>query len=156
MLPRPGAPLPIGDTDLLVAANVLEHCQDGVAVFGTWLAAVKPGGLVYVEAPTEEAMLISGDPDVEGHAYTSFWDDQTHVRPWPPAALYRLGLSYDARPEACLYAMCVGNHSGVALFRRIDAGPPRYRYVSLLNVSRGVHVALRHVNSLPRGWYGGA
>jgi hypothetical protein len=147
-LPQLGAPLPVADVDMVVAANVLEHCQDGVGTFRTWLEAVRLDGLIYVEAPSETTVLLASDPDVEGQAYNSFWDDPTHVRPWPPAALYRLGLSFGARPECCRYAMRAGNHSGVALFRRIEPGPPRYRYVSLMNVPRGVDAALRHVNSL--------
>jgi SAM-dependent methyltransferase len=145
LLPAAGAPLPEGEADLVVAANVLEHCRDAVGVFGTLIAAARPGGLVYVEAPSEFTLFMRSDPDVEGHAYSSFWDDPTHVRPWPPAALYRLALSYGARPEACHYAFRAGLHSGVALIRRIDPAPPRYRYVSLFNCPRGVDAALAHV-----------
>jgi SAM-dependent methyltransferase len=140
-----GASLPEGDADLVVAANVLEHCIDAVSVFGTLIAATKPGGLVYVEAPSEFTQFERSDPDVEGQGYSNFWDDPTHVRPWPPAALYRLGLSYGARPEACHYAVRAGLHSGIALIRRIDSGPPRYRYVTLVNCARGVDAALAHV-----------
>jgi hypothetical protein len=147
MLPRPGESLPISGADLLV------HCNDGVAVYGTWVEAVKPGGLIYVEAPSEDTLLMASDPDVEGQAYKSFWDDPTHVRPWPPAALYRLALSWGARPEMCFYAMCAGNHSGVSLTRRIDPEPPQYRYVSLRDVPHGVDAALRHVRGLPAGRY---
>jgi SAM-dependent methyltransferase len=153
LLDGPGAPLPLQDAALLVAANVLEHCLDGVAVFGTWLAAVKPGGLIYIEAPSEDTLLLSSDPTVESQGYRSFWDDPTHVRPWPPAALYRLALSYGARPETCLYAMCAGNHSGVALIRRVDHDTPRYRYVSLKDVPYGVDSALKHVNAMPAKRY---
>jgi hypothetical protein len=140
-----GASLPEGDADLVIAANVLEHCIDAVSVFGTLIAATKPGGLVYVEAPSEFTQFERSDPDVEGQGYSNFWDDPTHVRPWPPAALYRLGLSYGARPEACHYAVRAGLHSGIALIRRIDSGPPRYRYVTLVNCARGVDAALAHV-----------
>jgi len=145
MLPAVGAPLPERDADLVVAANVLEHCIDAVNVFGTLIAAAKPGGLVYLEAPSEFTLFERSDPDVEAQGYSSFWDDPTHVRPWPPAALYRLGLSYGARPEACHYAFRAGLHSGIALIRRIDPNPPRYRYVSLSNCPRGVDAALAHV-----------
>ena len=145
LLAATGAPLPEGDADLVVAANVLEHCTDAIGVFGTLIAAAKPGGLVYLEAPSEFTLFERSDPDVEGQGYSSFWDDPTHVRPWPPAALYRLGLSYGARPEACHYAFRAGLHSGIALIRRIDPGPPRYRYVSLTDCPRGVDAALAHV-----------
>ena len=144
-----GAPLPEGNADLVVAANVLEHCIDAVAVFGTLIAAAKPGGLVYLEAPSEFTLFEKSDPDVEAQTYSSFWDDPTHVRPWPPAALYRLALSYGARPEACHYAYRAGLHSGIAIIRRVDPGPPRYRYVSLVNCPRGVDAALAHVERAP-------
>ena len=146
LLAAMGAPLPEGNADLVVAANVIEHCTDAVGVFGTLIAAAKPGGLVYVEAPSEFTLYEKSDPDVEGQGYSSFWDDPTHVRPWPPAALYRLGLSWGARPEACHYAFRAGLHSGIALIRRVDPGPPRYRYVSLFNCPRGVDAALAHVS----------
>jgi SAM-dependent methyltransferase len=146
LLPAMGAPLPEGDADLVVAANVIEHCTDAVGVFGTLVAAARPGGLVYIEAPSEFTTFEKSDPDVESQAYSSFWDDPTHVRPWPPAALYRLGLSYGARPEACHYAFRAGLHCGIALIRRVDAGPPRYRYVSLVNCPRGLDAALAHVS----------
>lgn len=146
LLPSAGASLPEGDADLVVAANVLEHCIDAIGVFGTLIAAAKPGGLVYLEAPSEFTLLMRSDPDVEAQGYSSFWDDPTHVRPWPPAALYRLGLSWGARPEACHYAYRAGLHSGIALIRRIDPGPPRYRYVSLFSCPRGVDAALVHVS----------
>jgi SAM-dependent methyltransferase len=145
LLPAIGASLPEGDADLVIAANVLEHCIDAVSVFGTLIAATKPGGLVYVEAPSEFTQFERSDPDVEGQGYSNFWDDPTHVRPWPPAALYRLGLSYGARPVACHYAFRAGLHSGIALIRRIDPDPPRYRYVTLFNCARGVDAALAHV-----------
>jgi SAM-dependent methyltransferase len=149
LLPAPGAPLPLGDADLLVASHVLEHCLDAVSVFGTLIAAVKPGGLVYLEAPSEETALLASDPDVEGHAFTSFWDDPTHVRPWTPAAFYRLGLSFGARPESCRHAIRGGIHCSLAVIRRIDPEPPRYRYVSLANVTRGIEAALAHVGRRP-------
>jgi SAM-dependent methyltransferase len=149
LLPAPGASLPLADADLLVASHVLEHCLDAVGVFGTLIAAVKPGGLIYLEAPSEETAMLSSDPDVEGHAFTSFWDDPTHVRPWTPAAFYRLGLSFGARPESCQHATRGGIHCSLAVIRRIDPEPPRYRYVSLANVSRGIEAALAHVGRSP-------
>lgn len=147
------ASLPLRGADLLVAANVLEHCPDGVAVFGTWVEAVRPGGLIYIEAPSEDTLLISSDPDVEGQCYNSFWDDPTHIRPWPPAALYRLALSWGAKPEHCFYAVCDGNHSGVALIRRVSNSRPTYRYVTLKDVPRGADAALAHVERVAKGQF---
>jgi hypothetical protein len=144
-LSHSGAALPPESADLVIASHVLEHCVDAVGVFGSLIAAVRTGGFVYVEAPSELTALQPSDPDVEGHAFTSFWDDPTHVRPWSPAALYRLGLSFGARPEHCGHAMRGGIHCSLALIRRVDPGAPRYRYVSLAGVPRGVEAALAHV-----------
>jgi hypothetical protein len=144
-LSHSGAALPRETADLVIASHVLEHCADAVGVFGSLIAAVRTGGAVYVEAPSELTALQPSDPDVEGHAFTSFWDDPTHVRPWSPAALYRLGLSFGARPERCGHAMRGGIHCSLALIRRIDPEAPRYRYVSLAGVPRGVEAALAHV-----------
>lgn len=141
-----GGPLPPLQADLIVATHVIEHCTDAVAVFGTMIAAVKPGACVYVETPSERTALVRSDPDVEGHAFTNFWDDPTHVRPWPLAALYRLALSWGARPEDLCHADRDGIHCSTALIRRLDPDVPRYRYVSLADVPRGVAAALAHVN----------
>ncbi len=141
-----GASLPALDADLIIATHVIEHCADAVAVFGTLIGAVKPGAAVYIETPSEQTTLVPSDPDAEGHAFTNFWDDPTHIRPWPLAALYRLGLSWGARPEDLCHADRGGIHCSTALIRRVDSGMPRYRYVSLAAVPRGVQAALDHVN----------
>ena len=145
-----GGPLPPLQADLIVATHVIEHCSDAVSVFGTMIAAVKPGACVYIETPSEHTALLRSDPDVEGHAFTNFWDDPTHVRPWPLAALYRLALSWGARPEDLCHADRGGIHCSTALIRRIDPDVPRYRYVSLADVPRGVAAALDHVNRQAR------
>ncbi|HEX3982084.1 MAG TPA: methyltransferase domain-containing protein [Acidisoma sp.] len=141
-----GDALPGLEADFAIATHVIEHCVDGVAVFGTLIAAVKPGATVYVETPSEQTALVPSDPDVEGHAFTSFWDDPTHVRPWPLAALYRLALSWGAQPEDLCHAMRGDIHCSTAIIRRIEETAPRYRYVSLADVPRGVAAALAHVN----------
>ena len=74
-LSHSGAALPRETADLVIASHVLEHCADAVGVFGSLIAAVRTGGAVYVEAPSELTALQPSDPDVEGHAFTSFWDD---------------------------------------------------------------------------------
>lgn len=141
-----GEPLPPLQADLVVATHVIEHCTDAVSVFGTMIAAVKPEACVYIETPSEHTALLQSNADVEGHHFTNFWDDPTHVRPWPLAALYRLALSWGARPEDLCHADRGGIHCSTALIRRIDPAAPRYRYVSLADVPRGVEAALEHVN----------
>ena len=148
-LAAPGAGLPALEADLLVASHVLEHCTDPVAIFATWLHAVRPGGRIYVEAPSDRAALPCSSDDAEDHAFGNFWDDPTHVRPWPAAALYRLALSWGAVPERCLHAVRGGIHCGVALIRRVDAAPPRYRYISLRDVPPGLAHALAHAGIDP-------
>lgn len=89
--------------DLVIASHVLEHSTDPIALFRELARVTKPGGRLYVEAPSDRAALIKSDADVESHSLFSFWDDPTHIRPWPPAALYRLALLYGLVPLQCQY-----------------------------------------------------
>jgi len=89
--------------DLVVASHVLEHVTQPVALFAELLRICKPGGRIYIEAPSDRSLLVRGSGDPENHAFLSFWDDPTHVRPWTPAAFYRLAVSFGCRPLACRY-----------------------------------------------------
>lgn len=89
--------------DFIILSHVLEHIQDPIPFFGEIIRCLKPGGVVYVEAPSDKAALIKSHFNPFSNQFTSFWDDPTHVRPWPPAALYRLALSYGLDPYDCGY-----------------------------------------------------
>ena len=89
--------------DLVIASHVLEHSTDPLALFCELARVTKPGGKLYIEAPSDRALLVNSDADVESHSFFSFWDDPTHRRPWPPAALYRLAILYGLIPRQCRY-----------------------------------------------------
>jgi len=97
-------PLPWGDDsfDLIVMSHLIEHLADPLAAVGQAVRVLKPGGRLYVEAPSDRATLplaLSGF----AHGFLGHWDDPTHHRPWPPRALYRLAVGYQLIPEVCDY-----------------------------------------------------
>jgi SAM-dependent methyltransferase len=87
--------------DLVVASHVIEHLPRGGEFVGECLRICRPGGVVYVEAPSERSLLLPGMPFAHDGFYSlSFFDDPTHVgRPWSPQALYRLARYYGCEPE---------------------------------------------------------
>jgi SAM-dependent methyltransferase len=95
-----GIPFPDDSHDLVVASHVLEHLRRPVETFGEFVRVCRPGGLVYVEAPSERTLLLPGMPfDHDKFFSLSFFDDPTHVsRPWTPQSLYRLACYYGCSP----------------------------------------------------------
>jgi len=95
-------PFPDDSFDLVVASHIIEHLDDGVAFFGECLRVVKPGGLLYVEAPSERSLWLPSMPFQRDSFFSiSFFDDPTHrLRPWPPQALHRLTRYYGCEPLA--------------------------------------------------------
>lgn len=106
--------------DLVVASHVIEHLADPCAFFAEMARICRPGGKIYVEAPSDRAASACSDKDVESHSLLSFWDDPTHIRPWTPAAYYRLALSFGVKPIECAY---VGGWLDIVLYplRRLMA-----------------------------------
>jgi SAM-dependent methyltransferase len=84
--------------DLVIISHVLEHVDDPIRLFGGLTRVCAPGGRIFVEAPSERAAMMRSDPLPEKHGFSSHWDDPTHRRCWPPAALYRLGICHGMRP----------------------------------------------------------
>jgi SAM-dependent methyltransferase len=95
-------PLPFADDtfDFVVASHVIEHLDHPVEFFGDCLRVCKPGGLLYIETPSERSLWVPGNPSNHDQFYTlSFFDDPTHVlRVWTPQALYRLARIYSCDP----------------------------------------------------------
>lgn len=87
-------PLPFDDDsfDLIVCNHVIEHLQDGVTFFGECVRVCRPGGYIYLAAPSERSLLLPGFPFAYDQFHSlSFYDDPTHIgRPWSPQALHRL------------------------------------------------------------------
>lgn len=86
--------------DLVVASHIIEHIAKPVDFFGDCIRVCKPGGLVYIEAPSERSLLLPGMPfDHHKFLSTSFFDDPTHTfRPWSPQAFYRLTKYFHCEP----------------------------------------------------------
>jgi SAM-dependent methyltransferase len=87
-------PIPFGDDmfDVVVASHVIEHVSDPIRLLAECVRVCRPGGLVYVECPSERSLMLPGVPFAyEQFCSFSFYDDPTHQsRPWTPQGLYRL------------------------------------------------------------------
>jgi SAM-dependent methyltransferase len=102
-LNKEGIPFPDDMFDFVVVSHIIEHLQNPLEFFADCLRVCKPGGIVYVESPSERALWIPGYPfPSKDRCYTiSFFDDPTHVlRVWTPQAYYRLALCYSCEPIA--------------------------------------------------------
>lgn len=139
--------LPDDTCDLVVAGHVLEHVATPVELAAELLRVAKPGGRVWIEAPSELACLTVGSSDVEDQHFFSFWDDPTHVRPWTPGALYRLALSCQAIPLAIQRAQTgdVPVSRMLAQKPTFLRGKPATRFVMLKDVPRGLRAAYEAV-----------
>lgn len=65
-----------GQMDAVVSAHNLEHCDDPRAVLDAMVAALRPGGRLYLAFPCEESV---GFPKRAG--CLNFFDDYTHKQP---------------------------------------------------------------------------
>ncbi len=87
-------PLPFDDDtfDLVVASHVIEHVPNPTDVVAECIRVCRPGGLIYIEAPSERSLWLPGMPFWHHDLRSlSFFDDPTHMgRPWTPQALYRM------------------------------------------------------------------
>ena len=135
--------LPDDCCDLVVASHVLEHVADGVALAAELMRIVKPGGHLWIETPSELGCLAASSDDPEDHQFLSFWDDPTHVRPYSPAALYRLAISCQAIPVAMQRSQTGDVPSSTLLALKPDSmrGKPDVRYVMLKGVGYGIAAA---------------
>ena len=143
--------LPDDCCDLVVASHVLEHVADGVALAAELMRIVKPGGHLWLETPSELGCLTASSDDPEDHQFLNFWDDPTHVRPYSPAALYRLAISCQAIPVAMQRSQTgpVPSSTLLALKPVSMRGKPDVRYVTLKGVGYGVAAAYAAVWNPP-------
>ena len=130
---------------LTVAAHVLEHMDQPIPFFAELARVTAPGGLIWIEAPSELSAIPRASDDPADHAFVSFWDDPTHVRPWTPAAFYRLALSCQCVPLGCGRTETGGIPVSRMLARKPFnvQGRPQTTYVSLLGVEPGLEAAWR-------------
>lgn len=79
--------------DACVASHVIEHMSNPIGLISEMLRITKPGGVIWIEAPSELSTRSTADTLPEMQAFDCFWDDPTHVRPQTPRSLYRLAIS---------------------------------------------------------------
>lgn len=100
-------PIPFDDDsfDLVVATHVIEHLNHSVQLFGECVRVCKPGGFIFVAAPSERSLNLPGMPFAHDSFFSlSFFDDPTHIgRPWSPQSLHRLARYYHCVPLATGY-----------------------------------------------------
>ncbi len=139
--------LPDDSCDLAVAGHVLEHVQDGIGFAVELLRIVRPGGLIWMESPSELGCQSRSSDDPEDQHFYSFWDDPQHVRPWTPGALYRLAITCQAIPLAIQRGQTGDVPVSKMLARKPESvrGKPSTRYVTLKDVGYGVKAAYEAV-----------
>jgi SAM-dependent methyltransferase len=95
-------PLPFPDDsfDFVVVSHLIEHLDHPVEFFGECVRVCKPGGILYVEAPSERSLWVPGNSSNYDYFYTlNYFDDPTHImRVWTPQALYRIAKIYSCEP----------------------------------------------------------
>jgi hypothetical protein len=143
-IPRDGAVFSGPIADLTISRHCLEHSAQPIDLFAALLHATRPDGFIYVEAPSELACQSTSSDDPRDHEFKCFWDDPTHIRPWPPAALYRLALSFGAYPMRCGRLTRWGIPCSAVLAQKTH-DQTQYRYVSLSDTPFGVGSALSKI-----------
>lgn len=87
-------PIPFeNDTfDVVFAQHIIEHLNDPINFVSESIRVCKPGGYIYIEAPSERTLMLqSMSFNFEQFRSISFYDDPTHqLRPWTAQAFYRL------------------------------------------------------------------
>jgi SAM-dependent methyltransferase len=63
--------------DVIHCSHILEHVQNGDQSLKVLIKKLKPGGVVYIETPSERSLRL---PSMRGTL--NFYDDPTHVRFW--------------------------------------------------------------------------
>lgn len=133
--------------DIVVASHVIEHMSDALPLVCEMMRITKPGGLVWIEAPSELSLhRRTQDGSPENQDFGCFWDDPTHVRPQTPGSLYRLAISSGLIP------LCISRcDDGIPSVRMLALKPDFFsgkkpsRYVTLRDVAPGAIAAWLHV-----------
>ena len=78
-----------GYFDVIIMIHVLEHLAHHALVAEEARRVLRPGGLVYIEAPNFRSTLLPSFLfHVEQGNPVNFYDDPSHVRPWTKGGLF--------------------------------------------------------------------
>jgi SAM-dependent methyltransferase len=96
------SPIPFDEDmfDYIVASHIIEHLDKPLDFFAECLRVLKPGGKLYIEAPSEKSLMVTGmNFDYDGFYSLNMYDDPTHTkRPWTPNSYWRLARYFGADP----------------------------------------------------------
>ena len=108
----------------IVAAHVVEHLpvEPLFALFREAARILRPGGLLMIETPNAESLLVSG---------SEFWRDPTHLAPRHPAALVLLGREhgFDVEEVRAVHPL----PEGTAIAHASDDPPALRRVIDAIN-----------------------
>ena len=139
--------------DRTIASHILEHLEDTGRFCHELMRVTRPGGLVWIESPSELSLFMRETRPAEDNSFETFYSDPTHLRPMPPGALYRLALGAHLVPLA-ISRDAVDFGGGHFPVSRLIAQKPLSipeaayrgpRYVTLRGVAKGVAAAWTHV-----------
>jgi SAM-dependent methyltransferase len=95
-------PIPFEDDkfDYIVASHVIEHLDDPLNFYRECMRVLKPNGLFYLEAPSENSLFLKGMKFAHNKMLClNLYDDPTHTkRPWTPQSYYRLARYFGCEP----------------------------------------------------------
>lgn len=85
--------------DYVIAAHVLEHCDDAISALKTWVRVTKPGGHILIAVPDmrfcgeEKRTITSVDHFIRDHQEGPAWGNPDHYR---EVAIHHKGYSGQA------------------------------------------------------------
>lgn len=74
--------IPTNHYDIINLSHIIEHISNGDFLIQTLISKLKPGGIIYIETPSEKSLHL---PSMYGTL--NFWDDSTHKKVYTLAEL---------------------------------------------------------------------